>query len=327
MFTGITTYHESGIPVMRNGSAVGGVFHVRYLPPGRYHLVVTSAREHALQIHPNLPFGLRRLDGTPVDVLPGETTSGIDISLPRLGACGLADELHLEDIAVTGISEFVACGDVVAGSGFEVSAGARATLRAGGSIALGDGVRVETGGSLVASAGPALPPPGGGVVYREDFEDGFAVGWSTSGSREDLWRLDAECPEVPPGRRVLAFNRPAPDCTYSLRRDVSGWASTPWIDLSEATAAFVSFRHRWEREGGDLRDVPRVEASGPDYLWTEVWSASEVTSGGWVTDVVDLSAHAGSGLWLRFSFDSIDTELNDYAGWAIDEVVITTEPP
>jgi hypothetical protein len=51
------------------------------------------------------------------------------------------------------------------------------------------------------------------------------------------------------------------------------------------------------------------------------WSLPPVTSEPqWVSRGVDLSPFAGKTVRIRFAFDTIDTFLNDFEGWYVDDV-------
>jgi hypothetical protein len=322
----VTAYGASGLPFRGTTTAGDGSYVLTEIPPGQRFVVAGPTATHAAQLFDTLPFGLWSVWGTSVDVASSMATSGVDFALWPLGACGLPGDLFLSGITIPGVAEFAACDDVTAGPAFVVGSSGDAALRAGGSVILAGGLSVLGGGGLEISSHSIFLPTTGDEVYREDFDDGFPVGWDSSNGEGDLWRLASDCWTPPSGSWVLSFDRAAPDCDYDVARTVAGWARSPVIDLSGATSASLRFQHFWETEGGGFFDQPTVEVSANGgATWTTVWTSSAATSGGWVPFELDVSGFATSQFRVRFSIDTIDSILNDFLGWAIDDVVVTAE--
>lgn len=70
--------------------------------------------------------------------------------------CGEPNDLVLENQTVTGVEEHVGCLTVTAGNGFEVAATGDLTLRAGRSVTLTDGFKVQSNGKLAIELDPGL---------------------------------------------------------------------------------------------------------------------------------------------------------------------------
>jgi hypothetical protein len=319
----VTAYDELARPVASLLSAGNGSYLLPDLPAEGLRLKAGPSASHAAQLLAGLPFGLDVLGSPEVE---DPATTDLDFALWPLGACGFPATLALADEAIATAAELSACGDVTLGPGLEIASGGRLEARAGGTVRLADGFRVASGGRLAVASGSALPPPVGDVLYAEDFDDGFALGWDNSGGASDLWRLDSGCPATPLGRRTLSFSRSSPDCDYDMVVIVAGWARSPLLDLSSATGPTLEIEHRWGTEGSGFFDAMSVEASGDGgATWTSIWTTTTSSSGGYVTETLDLTPYATSSFRFRFVFDSVDNILNDFPGWSIDRVRITTD--
>jgi trimeric autotransporter adhesin len=224
-------------------------------------------------------------------------------------------------------AEVAACDNLRVGPDVLIAAGGRAHFRAGGQVSLGNRVSVNDGGRLAIATGSVLPPPVEDVAYREDFEDGFALGWDNSNRLTDLWRIDAGCSTPPSGSKTLSFSRSQPDCDYDLAGAVPfGWARSPILDLSDAATATLQLVHRFETEGGTTWDQMAIQASSDGgATWTTVWTRATGATAGFVVESVDVSGFIGPRFRFRFVFDAVDSILNDFGGWSIDEVMVTVD--
>jgi hypothetical protein len=100
------------------------------------------------------------------------------------------------------------------------------------------------------------------------------------------------------------------------------------IDLSGAATATLRIVHSWQTEpgAGSFFDLMTVEVSANGgATWTEVWTRGAATSGGYITETLDVSAFTTSAFRIRLLFDSTDKTENDYAGWYLDEVTVLTD--
>lgn len=324
----VTAYDSNARPVSTSITGGHGGYTVSLPGSDGLRVLAGPAAAHASRLYGGLPFGLDVLEGAPVAVALGTTTSGIDLELWPLGACELPAELELSSVQIGGRAEYGACGDIFAGPGFSITASGSAVLRAGGAVALGDGVSVLSGGELDAGSGSILPPPAGDVVYSEGFDDGFALGWDKSNGATDLWRLDRDCFTPPSGAATLAFSRSVPDCDFDLSGATAfGWARSPVIDLSSAgTSATLELVHGWQTEGGGTFDRIEIQVSSDGgSTWTTIWSTTEQTSSVFVPLSLDVLPFATSQFRLRFLFDSVDGVFNDFAGWYVDDVVVRVQ--
>ena len=82
-----------------------------------------------------------------------------------------------------------------------------------------------------------------------------------------------------------------------------------------------------------LFTVTKIRRTGPDL--TDVWSRFQLNAGTdweivaecrneneWYEKHIDLSEFAGKSALIRFRFDSVDNQFNNYLGWLIDDVEI-----
>ncbi len=177
--------------------------------------------------------------------------------------------------------------------------------------------------AVVANAGSG--GGGGPVTVLDDDFEGTTTFVKSSGS-SDLWRVSSGCLGGNP-TTSLQFNE-ASDCQYSTGAQATGWARAE-VDLSGASAATLTFDHKWTTEtySGGAYDIMRVQASGSTSgPWTTLqqWDSRNANQATWTGASYDLSTWAGdSTAYVRFFFDSVDGTANNYAGWAVDNVVVT----
>lgn len=324
----VTAYDLLGRPQSSTDSDFDGSYFLVGLHPGHYGLLAGPSSSHATQLLGGFPFGLDVTLGAVFASELGTTAGPLDLDLPPLGACGFPEALHVSGKVFSSTVEIVACSTLAVGPVVAVGGGGgRLVLRAGDSVALRSSFLVLDQARLDIGTGPLLPPPEGDVFYREDFDDGFALGWDTSNGATDLWRLDpSDCSAPPSGATTLTFSRSAPDCDYDLAETPVGWARSPTIDLSSALNPTLRVTHRWATEGGGFFDRMQIEVS-PDggATWTPIWTDSSASSAGFVTHDLDVSSFATSSFRIRLSFDARDEIFNDFTGWHVDEVSVRTD--
>ncbi len=104
--------------------------------------------------------------------------------------------------------------------------------------------------------------------------------------------------------------------------DNSGSATTPPIDLSILDSAVLRFSHFLETESFAPFDTATIAISDDDGVTWNVIFSDAMSTDTMVTEQVDISAFAGSVVRLRFSFDTIDSILNNFEGWVVDDIEI-----
>ncbi len=169
---------------------------------------------------------------------------------------------------------------------------------------------------------------GEGVFFSDNFDDGVADGWTLTGGPLGLWRVASDCVTPWRGNYMLSFSRPSPDCDYDI-----GWAYgnaySPFIDLSDASEATLTFRHTWETESSTgVYDIMRlfVSSDGVVYNMIKQWDSTDpnpfIYPWDWITEHIDVSDYISSQFRFFFNFDSKDGTFNDFKGWYIDSVQI-----
>jgi len=166
---------------------------------------------------------------------------------------------------------------------------------------------------------------GVGECLREDFEGG-APGWTSTG----LWHLDASssCPSPQPGFSspvTAQYYGQEASCTYDDGSATGGSLTSPVVDgiTPQSTLTFSYLRQVESFAGGsfDRTQVEILEASGNTTVFdldsTDASSAQWTTSG-----LISLAAFAGQQIQVRFLFDSVDDQFNDFVGWFVDDVVV-----
>ena len=140
-------------------------------------------------------------------------------------------------------------------------------------------------------------------------------GWSTEG----LWHLATDLSYSP--SLSWAYNNGS---NYSTGTRTTGSIISPWISLSNATAASLSFRSWYQTEdAGTSWDRKLVYVSTDGTNWTQVFQITG-PSAQWTAQGCDLSAYAGRRIKVKFTFDSVDAMYNQFRGWYVDDVTITT---
>jgi hypothetical protein len=93
-----------------------------------------------------------------------------------------------------------------------------------------------------------------------------------------------------------------------------------------ATQITLSFNYLMTVELGTTWDQAFVEVStnnGASYTVVASKSDSLLNTGGtWASNSVPLTQFAGSTIWLRFRFDTIDSVANSTEGWYLDDIAI-----
>jgi len=159
------------------------------------------------------------------------------------------------------------------------------------------------------------------TLLSESFEGGLPTGWTATG----LWQVTDACAVWPAcdGTR-WAYHGRSNGCNYNTGNRTKGELTSPVVALptlppgGTITLHYCSLLQTENREGYDvalvIADTRPVDE--PDL------------SGAWEPRGADLTALAGESVTLKWLFDSIDGQQNNYRGWQIDAVEITaTECP
>lgn len=175
--------------------------------------------------------------------------------------------------------------------------------------------------SAVSNVATAMTAAGATVI--DDNAENGDNGWSATG----LWHRTTH--RASSASSSWYYGQEGP-WTYDTGAANSGALTSREIDLSAYNDAVLSFSHyrRVESYGGAY-DVCAVEASRDggatwERLMTRNSSSPEMP--GWTNSgAVPLTSFAGGRLLLRFSFDTVDANSNEYEGWYVDDIRITAE--
>lgn len=151
---------------------------------------------------------------------------------------------------------------------------------------------------------------------------------------------------------ISAKRSHSPDCAwwygqetisnYHANSPNNGNLTSPSIVLPEDQLLKLKFATRWEIETARPdRDLMLVQIQGNDGTWQilqqlggEFIASRRVglavplpTEEKWQIEIIDISAYAGQTIQIRFHFDTVDTERNEFEGWWIDDVTIEVENP
>jgi len=182
----------------------------------------------------------------------------------------------------------------------------------------------------------ALPE---GTLFFEDFEGGIAD-WSYS--PQGLWHLADDTACASPGYSSAShsfYYGQESSCDYNTGSRTLGRLISPAIAIPEGTAQLtLSFDYLRQVEGyaGGSYDKTSVEVSFDGGPWSQVWykDSKDPSAATWLSSgAIPLSVPDGaSSLLIRFVFDSVDRMNNNFLGWLIDDILVSsgladTTPP
>ncbi len=178
----------------------------------------------------------------------------------------------------------------------------------------------------VVAAAETLPDPL--LPFTDDMETSPA-NWSASG----LWRRVNDESMSRSGASSWWFQTITG--TYALdQQPVSGDLTSVPISIT-AGSYFLRFYYLYAAESHaphwDQRWLQIAVDDGPFQNALQLSDdpdLSEITSGNWLkAPPVDLSPYQGHAIRLRFHFDSLDGNFNNFKGWGIDDVSISSSAP
>ncbi|MFX1419655.1 MAG: hypothetical protein ACFE9N_12105 [Promethearchaeota archaeon] len=150
------------------------------------------------------------------------------------------------------------------------------------------------------------------------FSDNFEHGTSKWESATGLWHLTTNSSKSPTHSMWFANESTG---NYDMG-DVNGSLTSISIDLSKAQNASLELYHWKETEEMNPFDQTVILISNDSTIWHMLYlNYSNVLT--WEKLSFNISAYCGnSTVQIRFMFDTVDGNLNDYIGWFIDDVVI-----
>lgn len=163
-----------------------------------------------------------------------------------------------------------------------------------------------------------------GVQFQDNMEGG-AGSWTATG----LWRLATgadPCPNAHSGTASWYYGNSS--CNFDTGVTNSGSLTSQTIAIPAASGiAQLSFWYYYEtEETGTTYDRRIIQVSVDGGGFTNLTQLSGDTRNAWHQSTLDLTAYAGHNIQVRFFFDTIDSVLNNFKGWYIDDVLIYTSP-
>jgi extracellular elastinolytic metalloproteinase len=160
---------------------------------------------------------------------------------------------------------------------------------------------------------------------RDSFETG-AAGWTTSG----LWHLASNTACAVPGfaspTHAFYFGQDA-TCSYATGAVANGSLTSPPISgvTNRSVFSFDYFRQVESFEAPFDRTFVEVIRSDGTATTLFALDSRNPSVPAWVpSGEISLAAFAGDTIRLRFTFSSEDGFSNDFTGWLIDNVTVTT---
>jgi len=224
-------------------------------------------------------------------------------------------------------------------------------LSAGGGITAGDGTLQVANGSTITvtyndlddgTGNPALVTDTAQVVtfvdiFNADFSDnsgnpsldGFTID-NTGAPVSGLWHLSTGRGNQP--------NHSADDSIYFGQNEgpngggnydvghTAGRIISPFIDLTSAPTAQLSFNYFLETEGSSFFDQAQVLVSDDGGVTFNPIASNpgelvDPTTG-WTNATFDLTPFVGNTIQLQFDFNTGDGIANNFEGWYIDDVIV-----
>ncbi len=109
----------------------------------------------------------------------------------------------------------------------------------------------------------------------------------------------------------------------------SGYLTTPPIALPAAEESFLRFWYYYETEGPHQKwDQRWVQISADNGPYSNLVQLSDDPNQTWLqSPAISLDGFAGKTIRIRFFFVTLDSLLNGFKGWYIDDVSINNTPP
>jgi extracellular elastinolytic metalloproteinase len=167
---------------------------------------------------------------------------------------------------------------------------------------------------------------GGGGAFFTDFEAG-TTGWTATG----LWHLANNSTCASPGfsspTHAFYYGRDA-TCTYNTGAANTGDLTSPQISgITSSSVLTFDYSRRVESFNGafDRTQVDVIRANGTTANVFNLDSRNASNPAWTSSPNISLAAFAGQTIRLRFRFNTVDSISNNFAGWLIDDVQVTTQ--
>ncbi len=117
---------------------------------------------------------------------------------------------------------------------------------------------------------------------------------------------------------------------YDTGERVTGSLVSPETHLpGSSLTGQLAFSHWFDVEPGNPgMDMMTVSIKNTtDGVWTELryWDSDSTPISSWDNETIDITGWLGNDVQVSFTFDSVDENNNDYAGWHIDNITFQTD--
>ncbi|MFM8320660.1 MAG: peptidoglycan DD-metalloendopeptidase family protein, partial [Chloroflexota bacterium] len=157
--------------------------------------------------------------------------------------------------------------------------------------------------------------------YRYDVESGASFAQSSG------WLLTTTANHTTGGGKSYRY---APGSgVYSTGSANAGWLTSPPVQLPAGAPSYLRFWYQYETESAEATwDQRWVQISVDGGPFTNLLQLNDDAPNYWLqSPAVSLAAFAGRTVRVRFYIVTLDAVLNEFKGWYIDDVSISSEAP
>jgi len=160
------------------------------------------------------------------------------------------------------------------------------------------------------------------IIYN--WESGYA-GWTGSSN----WDQTLEQNHTAGGSVSWGYEVSSATSGYDNGIPNYGDLTSPPINIPAGGPYYLRFWYFYETEGPDKHwDQRWIQISVNGSPFSNLLQLVDDPPNIWLqSPALDLSAHAGKTIQLRFHFETLDAAKNAYQGWYIDDLSIDTNPP
>ena len=169
-----------------------------------------------------------------------------------------------------------------------------------------------------------LPTPATRTTpYTNNIENGASTDWQHS----NYWDTALVAGNPNGGETSWVYDVNYPD-SFSSGEPNSGELTSPRITIPANGSYSLRFWYRYATESQgidwDQRWV-QISNGGP---FTNIYQLSADQPNRWLeSPAIALDAYAGQTIRVRFYFATLDAQLNDFEGWTIDDLTVTSSAP
>ena len=164
------------------------------------------------------------------------------------------------------------------------------------------------------------------TAYIDDMESGVG-GWTAAG----LWHQVSNSSCISPGYSSPTtswYYGQDTSCNYNTGSRNTGSLTSPEIQgiTSDSKLSFKYWRQVESYSGSYDKTYVEVSSDGGG-TWTNVWNkdSRDASQAMWLqAQEISLAAFAGNSISIRFTFDTVDSGYNNFNGWFIDDVSVTS---